>query len=162
MRLDRLDRWLGPCLMLFAVVWLWLAYQYIPGARSDAEPGPRAFPVLLGAALFGLGLMVTVSALLASRRPGHSDDRVAAVTRHEAFIVGGTFALLLLYAYLLERAGFLASTPIVVALAMRALLRRQSWTLTLLLAAGITFFCWLIFVVLLEAPLPRGTWRWLF
>lgn len=162
MRLDRLDRWLGPCLMLLAVVWLWLSYQYIPGARSDAEPGPRAFPVLLGAALFGLGLMVTVSALLAARRPGPAGDRVAAVTRHEAFIVGSTFFLLLLYAFLLERAGFIASTPLVVVLAMRALLRRQSWTLTLLLAAGITFFCWLIFVVLLEAPLPRGTWRWLF
>lgn len=162
MRLDRLDRWLGPCLMLLAVVWLWLAYEYIPGARSEAEPGPRAFPVLLGAALFGLGLIVTVSAFLSARHPRAGADLVAAVTRHEAFIVGGTFLLLLLYAFLLERAGFLLSTPLVVVIAMRALLRRQSWTLTVLLAAGVTLSCWLVFVALLEAPLPRGTWRWLF
>lgn len=162
MRLDRLDRWLGPCLMVLAVVWLWLAYQYIPGARSEAEPGPRAFPVLLGAALFGLGLLITGSAFFSLRRPRAVQDLVTAVTRHEAFIVGGTFGLLVLYAFLLEKAGFLLSTPLVVVLAMRALLRRQSWTLTLLLAAGITISCWLIFVVLLEAPLPRGTWRWWF
>jgi len=148
--------------MLLAVLWLWLAYQYIPGARTETEPGPRAFPVLLGAALFALGLLVTVSAFFSARRPRAGEDLVAAVTRHEAFIVGGTFLLLLLYAFLMEKAGFLLSTPLVVVLAMRALLRRQSWTLTLLLAIGITFFCWLVFVVLLEAPLPRGTWRWLF
>ena len=97
-----------------------------------------------------------------SARARAGTDLVAAVTRHEAFIVGGTFVLLVLYAFLLEKAGFLLSTPLVVVLAMRALLRRQSWTLTLLLAAGITISCWLIFVVLLEAPLPRGTWRWWF
>ena len=160
MRLDRLDRWLGPCLMALALIWLWLAYQYIPDARSAAEPGPRAFPVLLGAALFGLGVLITGSAFFSARRPRAVEDLVAAVTQHEAFIVGGTFVLLVLYAFLLEKAGFLLSTPLVIVLAMRALLRRQPWTLTLLLAAGVTFFCWLVFVVLLEAPLPRGTW-WL-
>jgi arginine exporter protein ArgO len=50
----------------------------------------------------------------------------------------------------------------VVILAMRVLLRRQPWLLTVLLAAGITFVCWLVFAALLGAPLPRGTWRWWF
>lgn len=162
MRLDRLDRWLGPCLMVLAVIWLWLAYAYIPGARSEAEPGPRAFPVLLGATLFGLGLFITVSSFLAARLPGAAENVLASVTRHEAFIVGGTILLLMLYAFLLETAGFVLSTPVVVILAMRVLLRRQPWVLTLLLAVGATSICWLIFVGLLEAPLPRGTWRWWF
>jgi len=162
MRLDRLDRWLGPCLMVLAVIWLFLAYTYIPGARSDAEPGPRAFPVLLGAALFCLGLLITVSSFLASRLPGAAENVLASVTRHEAFIVGGTFSLLVLYAFLLETAGFVLSTPVVVILAMRVLLRRQPWLLTVLLAVGVTSICWLVFVGLLDAPLPRGTWRWWF
>jgi len=162
MRLDRLDRWLGPCLMVLAVIWLALAYAYIPGARSEAEPGPRAFPLLLGAVLFCLGGLITVSSFLAAHRPGAAQNVVASVTRHEALIVGGTFSLLVLYAFLLEIAGFVLSTPVVVILAMRVLLRRQPWMLTVLLAAGITFICWLVFVVLLEAPLPRGTWRWWF
>ena len=162
MRLDRLDRWLGPCLMVLAVIWLALAYAYIPGARSEAEPGPRAFPLLLGAALFCLGLLITVSSFVATRLPDDARSVVARVTRHETFIVGGTFALLVLYAFLLEVAGFVLSTPIVVIVAMRVLLRRQPWVVTLSLAIGVTSVCWLVFVVLLEAPLPRGTWRWWF
>ena len=162
MRLDRLDRWLGPCLMVLAVVWLALSYAYIPGARSELEAGPRAFPVLLGGTLFCLGLIITISSFLAARVPGAAENIIASVTRHEAFIVGGTFVLLVLYAFLLETAGFVLSTPVVVVLAMRVLLRRQPWVLTLLLAGGVTAICWLIFVALLEAPLPRGTWRWWF
>jgi hypothetical protein len=160
MQLDRLDRWIGPCLMLLAVIWLWLAYTYIPGARSEAEAGPRAFPVLLGFVLLGLGAIVTISAVLASRR-ARADKELPAVMRREVFIVAGTFALLMLYAFLLERAGFLISTPLMIVLAMRVLLRGQSWSLTLAMAAGTTLCCWLLFAVLLEAPLPRGSWRWL-
>ena len=161
MQLDRLDRWLGPCLVLLAVIWLWLAFAYIPGARSEAEPGPRAFPVLLGAVLLGLGAVMTVSAFLALRRPGARTE-LPAVSRHEALIVAGTFALLTLYAFLLEKAGFVISTLVVVVLAMRVLVRRQPWGLTLAMAGGTTLICWLLFAVLLEAPLPRGSWRWLF
>ncbi|MDH3287882.1 MAG: tripartite tricarboxylate transporter TctB family protein [Betaproteobacteria bacterium] len=161
MRLDRLDRWLGPFLMVLAVIWLWLTYTYIPGARSETEPGPQAFPVLLGATLLGLGVLITASAFLAARHAG-AEDVLPAVMRREVFIVGGIFALLVLYAFLLEKAGFVLSTPIVIVLAMRVLLRRQSWRLTLFLAAGTTLCCWLLFAVLLEAPLPQGSWRWLF
>lgn len=161
MQLERLDRWLGPCLMLLAVIWLGLAFAYIPGARSDTEPGPRAFPVLLGAVLFGLGAVMTVSAFLASRRPGPRTE-LPAVHRREVFVVAGTFGLLLGYAFLLERAGFVISTLLAIVLAMRVLVRRQPWGLTLALAGGTTLVCWLLFAVLLEAPLPRGSWRWLF
>jgi putative tricarboxylic transport membrane protein len=161
MQLDRLDRWLGPCLMLLAVVWLWLAYHYIPGARSEAEPGPRAFPVLLGFILLGLGAIVTVSAFLVSWQ-AQAKQELPAVVRREVFIAAGTFTLLMLYAFLLERAGFVVSTLLMIVLAMRGLLRGQSWRLTLAIASGTTLSCWLLFVVLLEAPLPRGSWRWLF
>lgn len=160
MSLDRLDRWLGPCLAVLALIWLWLAYTHIPGARSEAEPGPRAFPLLLGAALFVLGAIMTASAFFAARR-GAAEGDTQPVTRREAAVVAGTFGLLILYAFLLEKAGFVISTFIVIVLAMRGILRRPSWLLTLLLAGGVTLVCWVVFVVLLEAPLPRGSWRWL-
>lgn len=161
MPLDRLDRWLGPCVVLLAVVWLWLSYAYIPGARSEAEPGPRAFPILLGAVLLGLGIIITAFAFLPSRRAGARAE-LPAVVRREVVVVAGIFALLMLYGFLLERAGFVVSTLIAIGLAMRVLLRGQSWGLTLLMAGGATLACWLLFGVLLEAPLPRGSWRWLF
>jgi len=160
MRLDRLDRWLGPCLVALAAIWLWLAFNYIPGARGEGEPGPRAFPVLLGLLLAGLGALMTVFAFTPPK-PGSAEERISPVSRREAIIVAGTFGLLMFYAFLLEKLGFVLATPLVILLAMRGILRVRAWTASLLMAGGITLACWLIFVKLLEAPLPRGTWRWL-
>jgi len=156
----RLDRWLGPCIMVLALGWLWLAYTYIPSARSEGEPGPRAFPVLLGAVLVGLGAMMTVSAFAPGKRKKAADDTRSS-THREIAIVASTFALLMLYAFLLDKVGFVISTPVIVLLAMRGILRIKRWVLIVSLAAGITFTCWLFFAVLLEAPLPHGSWLWL-
>lgn len=160
MRLDSLDRWLGPCLVVLAIIWLWLAFNFIPGARAEGEPGPRAFPVLLGALLIGLGVMMAASAVRARRR-GAAEERIEAVSGREAAIVAGTFGVLMLYAFLLEKLGFVFATPIIILLAMRGILRIRAWLPGFLMAGGVTLVCWLIFVKLLEAPLPRGTWRWL-
>lgn len=157
MRLDRLDRWLGPCLVLFAAVWLWLSYAYIPGAREPGEPGPRAFPVLLGISLVVLGALITLNAWVPARRDTGAEKTTPA-SRREGVIVVATFGLLLLYAFLLDKTGFLIATPVVVVLAMRGILRIRSWLTVLGLAGGLTLGCWLFFVVLLGAPLPRGIW----
>jgi len=152
----RLDRWLGPCLLALAALWLWLVYTYIPGARGEGEPGPRAFPVLLGFVLLGLGGLITLSAFLPAN--ARRDAAVLVVTHREAFIASATFGLLMLYAFLLEKLGFLIATPVAVALTMFGILRMRSWILVLSLAAGLTIGCWMFFVVLLETPLPRGLW----
>lgn len=157
MRLDRLDRWLGPCLVLLAVVWLWLSYAYIPGARGEGEPGPRAFPVLLGFLLATLGVLMTITAWT-SGRDAAGADTTAPASRREGIIVAATFGLLLLYAFLLDKTGFLIATPVVVVLAMRGILHVRNWKLIIGMAGGLTTGCWLFFVSLLGAPLPRGTW----
>ncbi len=160
MPLNRLDRWLGPGLILFALVWLWLAFEYIPGARAPGEPGPRAFPILLGTVMAGLGVLMTVSAFVAVAR-GTGAERTDPATRRELAVVAATFGLLVAYAFLMERIGFFAATPIAIAIAMRGILGVRRWRQTLGLAAGVTVGCWLFFVVLLKTPLPRGTWLWL-
>lgn len=157
MRLDRLDRWLGPGLILLAAVWLWLSYAYIPGARGEGEPGPRAFPVLLGIVLAGLGALMTFSAWSRARGDAAAETTPAANAR-EGVIVAATFALLLLYAFLLDKTGFLIATPLVVVLALRGILRIRNWIMIASLAGGLTVGCWLFFVALLRAPLPRGAW----
>ena len=167
MRLDRLDRWLGPSLTLLALVWLWLVYAYIPGARYEGEPGPRAFPVLLGAVLAGLGVIMTLQAVV-SARPAHATlpptplGRAAGTTplptRREAALAAGTFGLLVLYAFLLDKIGFVAATPVVIALAMYGLAEVRRWALLGSIAVGITLGCWVIFDVLLGTPLPSGSW----
>lgn len=156
MRIDRVDRWLGPCLIGLAAIWLWLVYTYIPGARGEGEPGPRAFPVLLGFVLLGLGGLITVTAFLPSSVKREAEALV--VTHREAFIASATFGLLMLYAFLLEKLGFLIATPIAVALTMFGILRMRKWILVVSLAAGLTIACWMFFAMLLETPLPRGLW----
>jgi hypothetical protein len=151
-RLDRLDRVLGHILTAGALVWLGLAFAFIPGPRGAGETGPRAFPVLLGVALAGLGVAMS----LAARR--RSVEAVAPVTRREGVVAAGTIGVLLLYAFLLERVGFLIATPVAIALAMRGLVSERRVVLTVALAVGVTIGCWAIFGALLGAPLPRGSW----
>ena len=155
----RSDRWLGPVIALLAVAWLVLVYMYIPGARNPGEPGPRAFPIVLGVALLGIGVLMTVSAL----RPRRETAAAAGepVTRREAKVVAYTFGMLMLYAFLMEKVGFLIATPVAVLLMMYGILRLRSWVLMLGMSVGITAFCWFFFVWLLGTPMPRGSWLWL-
>ncbi len=155
----RSDRWLGPIIALVALAWLVLVYMYIPGSRNEGEPGPRAFPIVLGASLLGLGILMTVSALTTGRKAAADEEKP--VTRREATIVAGTFGLLMLYAFLMEKTGFLISTPIAVLLMMYGILRMRNWLFMLLMATGLTTFCWIFFVVVLGAPMPHGSWLWL-
>lgn len=158
MRLDRLDRWLGLGLVALALAWLWLSFAYIPGARAEGEPGPRAFPILLGLLLLVLGSMLAAAGF--ARRDAAGGE-IEPPTRREVAVAAGTFGLLVLYAFLLDKAGFLVATPVVILLFLRGLLGLRAWGLNLLMAGGVTGACWLVFVALLEAPLPRGSWWWL-
>lgn len=153
----RLDRWLGPGITLLALVWLWLSYTYIPGARGEGEPGPQAFPIVLGATMLGIGVLITLAAWFRSRHLPPATT-VPGVTAHEARTVAGVFALLIFYAFAMEKVGFVIATPLATLLAMRGLLGMRRWPLMLLFSASITALCWLFFVQLLETPLPRGLW----
>jgi hypothetical protein len=140
-------------LLLVALLWLWLVRVGIPDIPTEGEPGPRAFPLLLGILLAVLGIAMTA---------WPSRELAARVTRRETAVAAGTFALLVLYAFLLERAGFIASTVLVMALAMAGVMGMRRWMLVGSLSLGFTAGCWLIFDGLLGTPLPRGSWvAWL-
>lgn len=155
----RSDRWLGPLMMLLALLWLVLVYQYIPSSREEGELGPRAFPVVLGVALLGLGGLITASAVANGRKALLYPEKPA--TRREITVVAGTFGLLLLFAFLMEKAGFLIATPVVVLLIMVGILQMRNWLFILQMTAGVSLVCWLFFVVLLKIPMPQGSWLWL-
>jgi putative tricarboxylic transport membrane protein len=162
----RSDRWLGPLLSVLSLGWLVLAYLYIPASNVPGEPGPRAFPNVLGYALLMLGLVMTVSGF--SRRgaaaPADAEadgDAAAAPLKDELRIVLGTFGLLVLYAFLMEKTGFLVSTPIVLVLGMAGILRMRRWRFIAVMSIGTTLVCWIVFSLLLRVPLPRGSWWWL-
>lgn len=162
----RSDRWLGPLLSVLSLGWLLLAYLYIPASNTPGEPGPRAFPNVLGYALLTLGLMMTVSGLARRRNAAPTEaeadgDGATSPVQHELRIVLGTFGLLVLYAFLMEKTGFLVSTPIALVLGMAGILRLRRWRFIAGMSIGTTLVCWVVFSVLLRVPLPRGSWWWL-
>lgn len=162
----RSDRWLGPLLSVLALGWLWLAYLYIPASSTPGEPGPRAFPNMLGYALLLLGLATTASGFLGrqQKKAGKAEtdkDILVLRLRSELRIVLGTIGLLVLYAFLMEKTGFLLSTPIVLILTMVGILGIGRWRFIALMSGGTTLVCWSVFALLLRVPLPRGSWWWL-
>jgi putative tricarboxylic transport membrane protein len=157
----RSDRILGPVICALSLTWLLLVYQYIPASTMPEEPGPRAFPVMLGMALFLLGAAMAVTAWGSQAGSAPAEPGAASPLRHELRTVFGTFGLLILYAFLLEKTGFLVSTPIVLVLAMAGILRMRRWKFIGLMSVGTTVVCWTIFALLLRVPLPRGSLWWL-
>lgn len=163
----RSHRFLGPLLSVFSAAWLWLTFQFIPASNTPGEPGPQAFPIVLGCALLVLGLSITASDFLrkgdtASIKTNDAVDAKAKASKRELRIVLGTFGLLMLYAFLMERVGFLVSTPVVLVLALAVLLQIRRWAFIAMMSVGTTLVCWLIFVLFLRVPLPRGSWWWFF
>jgi len=163
--MSRADRWLGATLVLMALAWLWLVYTDIPDAGTE-WPGPRGFPVLLGIVLALLG-----SWLIALPEPQASEPRTHEPRtpgpvppipdpdfRRDLAVAGRVFALLVLCAFLLDRAGFLIATPLVIVLAMGGVLRMRRWLFIACFAAIFPLGCWVVFSALLGIPLPRGSW----
>lgn len=160
--MSRVDRRLGLALTLIASAWIWLVYTQIPDSGVE-WPGPRGFPLLLGVVLAVLGVWMAAATAgpLRGTRPTY-DEPGAPIPDprsrpQEAAVAAGTFGVLVLYAFLLEHAGFLIATPIVIGVTMTGLLRLRRWMTVLWLAAGFTAGCWMIFEAL-GTPLPRGSW----
>lgn len=150
-----MNRRLGALLTLLAVVWLWLSLTYIPEVPTGGEPGPRAFPLALG---ISLGVLGVALALARPTGPPADGGLSSATPAPRTRMALGVFSLLVAYAFLLDKAGFILSTIALIVLAMTVLLRMRSWLLVAGLAVVFTFGCWVVFVSLLGVPLPGGSW----
>lgn len=142
---------LGGTLVLISAVWLRLAYTQIPDAGAE-WPGPRGFPLLLGISLAALGVVVAA---------GRVRPRVGTAPQADppaTSIALATFAMLVVYASLLDTAGFLIATAALMVVAMAGVLRIRRWLFIGVLSAAFSLGAWAVFSVLLGIPLPRGTW----
>jgi putative tricarboxylic transport membrane protein len=150
------NRALGVSLTTVAIVWLWLVSTYIPDIPTEGEPGPRAFPFLLGVMLAVLGAALALSppAGPAAGPEDRSSPALALRTR----VALTTFALLIAYAFLLDKAGFIASTIALMVVLVAGILGLRRWVFIGALAVGFTIACWAVFVSLLGVPLPGGSW----
>ena len=134
--------------LLVSLGYLGLALQLPAGTR--AQPGPGLFPLLVGIALVMTAAVHGLGVTLAPPPPAAS---VSTGARRRVLAVLGAFVG---FGLLLPRVGYLAAALVFVAAALRQL--GASWRLALLVAALAATASHLVFVLVLDVPLPRGTW----
>ncbi|TQM92203.1 MAG: tripartite tricarboxylate transporter TctB family protein [Roseinatronobacter sp.] len=120
---------------------LWAAMYYDMG--SLRRMGPGFFPVLLGAALFLLGLVIALPALARSAEPPKIEPATALAV----------LAAIVIFALSLSRLGLAGATAITVLVASLPA-PRKGWVWRIVLALGVTVLTVLVFSVGLRMTLP--------
>ena len=147
------ERWSAIGLALLAIGYLLAGRRY--PLDTLTTPGPGILPLGLGLALLALAVWLFIGA--GSARPARSVGGLfetgAAPTRPiqwSALIMAGA---LVLYAALLPRLGFLASSWALVVVSSR-LMGLEGWWRPAALALGVTGAAYLLFARWLGVPLP--------
>lgn len=136
------DFWSGLMFMVFGLAVIAIARDYRFG--NSIRMGPGYFPMVLASLLAVIGLIVTVRACFDRKRVS-----VGPLAWKPLLIILTATAL---YGLLVNAAGFIAVTFACVLMTARAS-RRGRWIPQLLLAAGTTLCCVLIFIYGLGVPL---------
>lgn len=124
---------------------------------SLVQPGPGFLPLALGILLilFSLALLFMASKSFRTAKgtaEAPSPSSTSAGWKKVAYAV----FVLILTAFFFEKIGYLLTFFLLIMLLMRGAAGRQSWKVTLLVAFFSALGVYLIFVLLLEQPLPRG------
>jgi hypothetical protein len=143
------ERGAATALLVFGLVALEEARKLRVG--SIARPGPGFFPVVLAAAFS----LVCVALLVNALRAREADAPSAAGLGWPKIVA--TMAALFVYAFLLERAGFVAATFALLLFFFKAL-ERQRWVPAVAGALATALVTYLVFKVWLNVQLPAGPW----
>jgi hypothetical protein len=141
------DFWAGLIYLFFGVSAIVIAQDYPMGTAF--RMGPAYFPTILG------GVLVVIGAISMAR----------------SFIMAGTsigefgfkglglvIAAVVAFGFFVRGAGLVAALPLLVMIGAYASVRFQ-WRTAIIMAAGLTIFCALVFVTGLGIPLPIiGPW----
>ena len=142
------DFWSGLMFMAFGLGVIAIARHYPFG--TTIRMGAGFCPMVLASLLAVFGLIITLRACLTK----HKAQLDALSLKPLALVIAATA----LYGLLVQEAGFLAVTFVCVLVAAKASVK-GSWPARLLLAAGTTLCCLLIFIQGLGLPLAvHGSW----
>lgn len=141
------DFWTGLLYIFFGVGAVIIARDYSMGTAF--RMGPAYFPTILGAVLAVIGAISVIRSLIS---PG---------TRIDAFSFKGLALVTLsvvVFGFLARDAGLVVALPLLVMISAYASVRFRLRT-ALIMAAGLTIFCALVFIKGLGIPLPIvGPW----
>lgn len=141
------DFWAGIIYIVFGVTALVAARDY--GMGTALRMGPGYFPSMLAGLLTLIGI---ASAIRGLRGKG---EKVNNISLRSIFFIAGPIVL---FATLLHGVGLLIALPLLIITSAYAS-AHFNLTRTLLLAAGLTAFCSLVFIKGLGIPMPLlGSW----
>jgi len=132
---------------LIIVVWSTLTL----GFGTIKNPGPAFLPTFCGSVICILSIIVFIQA----RRKTNLMRGASIFTKDSISIILSAIGILILYAFMLERMGFMGTTFLAMLLIFKRL-ARESWLVSILESSVVTGTCYLIFGYLLKIPLARG------
>jgi len=141
------DFWTGVIYVAFGCAAIFISRDY--GMGTAVKMGPAYFPAILSIMLILIGLVSLVRSFL---KPG---SPVGALAFKGLILI--TISIIL-FGFIVRGAGLIIALPVLVIVSSYASIRFH-WQYVLVLAAGLTVFCILIFQKGLGVPLPiLGSW----
>jgi hypothetical protein len=141
------DLWAGLIYIFFGGSAIVIARDY--GMGTAVKMGPAYFPTILGGLLLVVGAIAVIRSFIV---PG---------TPISAFVFKGLILVIvstLLFGFVVRGAGLAVALPLLIIISALASTRFR-WRPTLIMAAGLTISCILVFLKGLGIPLPViGPW----
>jgi len=141
------DFWTGILYISFGLASVIIARDY--GMGTALKMGPAYFPTILGGVLVGIGVIAVIRSFIVPGAP------VGAFAFKGLALV--IFSVLL-FGFIVRGAGLAVALPLLIVISALASARFR-WRPTLIMAAGLTVFCVLVFLKGLGIPMPTiGHW----
>jgi putative tricarboxylic transport membrane protein len=141
------DFWTGLIYLFFGVSAILIARDY--GMGTGGKMGPAYFPTILGGLLVVIGVIAVIRSFVVPGAP------IGAFAFKGLILVT---AAVLAFGFVVRGAGLVVALPLLVIISALASSRFR-WRPTLIMAAGLTIFCVLVFIKGLGIPLPIiGPW----
>ena len=141
------DFWTGLIYLFFGVSAILIARDY--GMGTGGKMGPAYFPTILGGLLVVIGVISVIRSFIAHGAP---------IGRFAFKGLALVSVSVLMFGIVVRGAGLTVALPLLVIISALASSRFR-WRPTLIMAAGLTVFCVLVFIKGLGIPLPIiGPW----
>ena len=141
------DFWTGLIYIFFGASSILIARDY--GMGTGGKMGPAYFPTVLGGLLAVIGAIAVIRSFIVPGTP------IGAFAFKGLILVSVST---LLFGFVVRGAGLAVALPLLLVISASASVRFR-WPATLIIAAGLTIFCVLVFLKGLGIPLPVvGPW----